>query len=72
MIRAAAEELRMARHEVADAAAMARAEAARLAAAWRNAEAQIQRFREAIVPQTSTALDAARASYLADAATSPP
>ncbi len=65
MIRAAAEELRMAQHELADAAAMARAEAARLGAVWRNAEGQIQRFREAIVPQTSTALDAARASYLA-------
>jgi outer membrane protein TolC len=65
MIRAAGEELRMAQREVDDAAAMARAEAARLGAAWRNAETQIQRFREAIVPQTSIALDAARSSYLA-------
>lgn len=64
MIRAAAEELRMAQREADDAAAMARAEAARLAAAWHNAETQVQRFREAIVPQTSAALDAARASYL--------
>jgi outer membrane protein TolC len=64
MIRAAAEELRMAQREVDDAAAMARAEAARFIAAWRNAETQIQRFREAIVPQTSAALEAARASYL--------
>jgi outer membrane protein TolC len=64
LIRAAAEELRMAQRESDDAAGMARAEAARFIAAWHNAETQIQRFREAIVPQTSAALDAARASYL--------
>jgi outer membrane protein TolC len=44
---------------------MARAEAARLQAEWRKAEEQILRYREAIVPQTSAVLDAARASYLA-------
>ncbi len=65
MIRAAAEELEMARQEVRDAEAMARAEAARLAARLVQAERQVLRFREAIVPQTSTALEAARASYLA-------
>jgi outer membrane protein TolC len=64
MIRAAAAELRMAQREADDAAAMARAEAVRLGASWHNAETQIRRFREAIVPQTSAALDAARASYL--------
>jgi len=64
MIRAAEAEVEMARSELADAEAMARAEAARLAARWRQAERQILRFREAILPQSSAAFDAARASYL--------
>jgi outer membrane protein TolC len=64
MIRAAGQELEMARGELADAEAMAGAEAARLAARWQQAERQIVRFREAILPQSSAALDAARASYL--------
>jgi outer membrane protein TolC len=55
----------MAAGELADGAAMARAEAARLAAAWKTAGQQVVRYREAILPQTSAALDAARASYLA-------
>ena len=33
--------------------------------AWRNADAQVRRYREAILPQTSAAIDAARAAYLA-------
>jgi outer membrane protein TolC len=65
MIGAAEEELEMARQEARDAETMARAEAARLAARLVQAERQVLRFREAIVPQTSSALDAARASYLA-------
>jgi outer membrane protein TolC len=65
MIRAAEQELEAARREQADAEAMARAEATRIEARWRQAERQIVRFREAILPQTSTGLDAARASYLA-------
>jgi outer membrane protein TolC len=64
MIRAAEQELEMARGELADAEAMAGAEAARLAARWQQAQRQIVRFREAILPQSSAALDAARASYL--------
>lgn len=65
MIRAAERELEMARQEVRDAEVMALSEAARLAARREQAERQIVRFREAIVPQSSTALDAARSSYLA-------
>jgi cobalt-zinc-cadmium efflux system outer membrane protein len=65
MIRAAEAELEMARQEVRDAESMARAEAARLQAEWGKAERQIVRYREGILPQTSTALDAARSSYLA-------
>jgi len=65
MIRAAERELEMARLELRDAEAMAAAESARLAARWQQAERQVTRFREAIVPQSSTALDAARSAYLA-------
>ena len=65
MIRAAERELEMARQELRDAEAMAASETARLAARWQQAERQIVRFREAIVPQSSTVLDAARSSYLA-------
>ncbi|HEX3130446.1 MAG TPA: TolC family protein [Thermoanaerobaculia bacterium] len=65
LIRAAERELEMARQELRDAEAVAASDAARLAARWQQAERQVTRFREAIVPQSSTALDAARSSYLA-------
>jgi len=65
MVRAAEKELEVARQELRDAEAMVRAEAARLGARWLQAERQMLRYREAILPQSSTALDAARSSYLA-------
>jgi outer membrane protein, heavy metal efflux system len=65
MIRAAEAELETARQELRDAEAMVRSEAARMAADWSKADRQILRYREGILPQTSTALDAARSSYLA-------
>jgi cobalt-zinc-cadmium efflux system outer membrane protein len=65
MIRAAERELEMAHQELRDAEAMAASETARLAARWQQAERQVMRFREAIVPQSSAVLDAARSSYLA-------
>ena len=65
MIRAAELDVEISRRELADKEAMVRAETARLAARWQQAERQIVRFRQGIVPQTSAALDAARASYLA-------
>jgi outer membrane protein TolC len=65
MVRAAERELEMARQELRDAEVIAASEAARLAARWQQAERQVMRFREAIVPQSSTVLDAARSSYLA-------
>lgn len=65
MIRAAEQELERARRELQDAEAMARSEAARLAARWQQAGRQITRFQQGILPQTSSALDAARSSYLA-------
>ncbi len=65
MLRAAERELEMAHAELRDAEAVARAEAARLRAGWERVERQLRRLREAIVPQSSAAIDAARASYLA-------
>ena len=65
MVRATRQELTMAEQELRDAEAMVRAEAARIAAEWETAERQIVRYRDAIVPRTSVAFDAARASYLA-------
>jgi outer membrane protein TolC len=64
-IRAAEQELAMAEADLRDTAALARAEAARLAAERERADRQILRYREAIVPQTSAAVDTARVSYLA-------
>ncbi len=64
-VQAAEFELDEARQELRDAEAAARADVTRLAAAWSRSETQVRRYREAILPQTSMALDAARASYLA-------
>jgi outer membrane protein, heavy metal efflux system len=64
MIRAAEHELEMARAELREAEANARSEAARLAAEWERADRQIVRYRDAVVPQSSAAVDAARSSYL--------
>ena len=65
MVRAAELELEMARAEQREAEAAARFLATRLAAEWARAERQVERYRQAILPQTSAAVDAARASYLA-------
>ena len=64
MIRAAELEVEAARQELRDAEAMARAGAASAAARWSRAERQIVRFREGILLQSGSALDAARTSYL--------
>ncbi|MGE5232845.1 MAG: TolC family protein [Acidobacteriota bacterium] len=64
MLRAAKESLGAAEHELADRRAMARAESTRLLATWSAADRQVTRLREAVVPQSSAALDAARVSYL--------
>jgi outer membrane protein, heavy metal efflux system len=65
LVAAAEAELEAAQHQLRDAQAMARSAAARLAARFFAAEGQIRLYREAILPQTSAAIDAARASYLA-------
>jgi len=61
---AALRELEATRQETADAAAEARAEATRLLAEIRRAESQMTRYRAGLLPQSSAALDATRASYL--------
>jgi outer membrane protein TolC len=63
-IRAAEADLDAARHELRDARAAARADAARLRAAWMRAEEQVLRYEQSFVPQTSLAFDAARSAYL--------
>ncbi len=64
MVRAAEDELAMAKAELRDAEASARSAAAGLAADWRRANRQIERYEQGIVPQSSAAIDAARAAYL--------
>jgi outer membrane protein TolC len=63
-IRAAEADLETARHELRDTEAEVRAQAARLASDWSQADRQVARYREGILPQSSATLDAARSSYL--------
>lgn len=64
LVAAAEQELEAARLDMADASAGMRAEGARLVAEISRAEEQIVRYRSGLLPQSSAALDAARASYL--------
>jgi cobalt-zinc-cadmium efflux system outer membrane protein len=64
LIAASERELEAARFELADTAAAMQAEAARLAVDIKRTEDQIVRYRSGLLPQSSAALDAARASYL--------
>jgi outer membrane protein TolC len=64
-IHAAEREFEAARQGQRDAEAVARAEAARLAADWQRAGSQVARYTQAIVPQSSLALEAARSAYMA-------
>jgi len=65
MVRAAEHELEVARAELRDAEAAARAAAAWLQADWERSNRQVLRYSQALLPQSSAAIDAARASYLA-------
>lgn len=65
LVRAAELDLETAHAELREAEAAARSAAARLAAEWARSERQITRYAQAILPQTSAAVDAARSSYLA-------
>ncbi len=64
LIAASEREVEAARFELADTAAAMQAEAARLAIDIARAEGQIDRYRSGLLPQSTAALDAARASYL--------
>lgn len=63
-IAASERELEAARYDLQDTAAQTRADATRLIAEIRRAEEQIVRYRQGLLPQSSAALDSARASYL--------
>ncbi len=63
--RAAEQQIELARHELHDASVNLRTEIARLSAEWQRAEQQVQRYQQAILPQTAAAMDAARLAYLA-------
>lgn len=64
LLDAAEYELAAAKAELAESEASARSRAARLAAGWQRANSQIERYNQAILPQSSAAIDAARAAYL--------
>ena len=64
MFHAAEQDLEASRQALRDAEAVARAEAVSLEAQWRRGGSQVTRYAQAIVPQSSLALDAARSSYL--------
>jgi outer membrane protein TolC len=64
LIRSAEHERQASVEERRDAMARVRSAVVRLKAEWRRNERQITLFREAILPQTHAALEAARSSYL--------
>jgi outer membrane protein, heavy metal efflux system len=64
LVRAAEQELEAARQDLKDSEAQVRGEVARITADVERARAQIIRFEQALIPQSSLALDAARSTYL--------
>jgi outer membrane protein TolC len=62
---AAQKSLEAAQADLEDAVLAARTDASRLVTEIRRAEVQISRYKTALLPQSSAALDAARSSYLA-------
>jgi outer membrane protein TolC len=64
MISAATHDMESFRKELKDAEAQARADAYRLESQWQRDSRQIVRYKEAIIPQTSAAIDAAQSAYL--------
>jgi outer membrane protein TolC len=65
MVGQAGAELAAANEDLRAAQARVRTDAERLVAQWRRDQEQVVRYREAIVPQSAVAMEAARASYLA-------
>ena len=63
-IRAAENEVSAAKNDLKDTESFIRSEITRLQAEWQKAQEQIILYTDAIIPQTSAALDAARSSYL--------
>ncbi len=63
-MRAAEREVDLARHAQHDEWVELRTEIGRLSAEWHRAGQQIERYEQAILPQTSAAMDAARLAYL--------
>jgi outer membrane protein TolC len=64
LVRAAEREVDATKADLRDELASVRSEAARLRAEWDRAERQMLRYQQAILPQTSAAMDAARVAYL--------
>jgi outer membrane protein TolC len=63
MIRAAVDDAQAAREDLSDGELRIRADLERLVAQWRRDHEQIERYRDAIIPQSSVAFDAARIAY---------
>jgi outer membrane protein TolC len=65
LLRAAGHKLEEARISMKETEAVVSSEIASLYAKWKRDMEQIRRYKEAIIPQTSAALNSARASYMA-------
>lgn len=65
-VQAAEAELQMAREEQRETESMVRSATARLRAEWTRSDDQIRLYREALIPQTQAALEAAQASFFTD------
>ena len=63
LLHAAQRELDAAKEDLRDAEAFARSQSASLVARWKRDQGQIRKYRDAIIPQSNAALDAARYSY---------
>ena len=64
LIRAAEQDVNLARHALHQDWIEVQAELARLSAEWKRAEQQVRRYQEAVLPQTSAVMEAARVAYL--------
>ena len=65
LLRAAEQDVVAARADLDAEWAAVRSDVARVRSEWRRADAQVRRYEQAILPQTSAAIDAARTAYLA-------
>jgi outer membrane protein TolC len=65
-VKAAEAELQMAQEELREMEAMVRSTVTRLSADWTRSAEQIRLYREALIPQSQAALNAAQSSFLTD------